>query len=61
MKLIQIPGFQNKNLILENGWYCVKQPSVMELEKDLGFQELNEYLMTVISKRFAVCLLSDAA
>ena len=58
MKLIQIPGFQNENSILENGWYCVKQHSMMELEKGLGFQELNKYLMTVILKRFALCLLS---
>ena len=61
MKLIQIPGFQNENSILENGWYCMKQPSTMEPEKGLGFQELNKYLMTVILKRFTMCLLSVAA
>ncbi|KAF8586086.1 hypothetical protein K439DRAFT_1652711 [Ramaria rubella] len=70
---------------LENGWYCVKQPSSVELEKNLTFhearrrgeafftnqpwsllelshrrrlgtraltQKLNEYLMSLIAKRF---------
>jgi hypothetical protein len=85
---------KNESSVLQNGWYCVKQPSTMELERGLTFQDarrrgedyfnskpwttletmyrrrlgthavtrkLNEYLMTVISKRFPTDFLAQAA
>jgi len=34
MKLIK-----NKSSVLQNGWYCVKQPSTVELQGGITFQE----------------------